>query len=406
MTTQETAGPSNGGIRADAQRMLPALTELRRALHRNPEVGLDLPASQALVLRALEGLGLEITLGRQLTSVVAVLRGARPGPVVLLRGDMDALPIAEDVDVDYRAENGAMHACGHDLHTAGLVGAARLLAARRDELSGSVVFMFQPGEEGYGGARLMLQEGLLDAAGARPVAAYAAHVGTGDRGLFTTMPGAIMASSSTLEVTLTGRGGHGSKPSQTRDPVPALAELTLALQSLMTRRVDLNDPAVLSVTRLEAGTALNVIPDTAYLGATLRAFSDDVVAMLDGQLRQLIGGIAAAHDLSAAIDLEHQYPVTVTDVALTAEMGELIRLEFGADRFRPMPAPFSGSEDFSFVLQEVPGCYIVLGARPAQLPEGSVYAHSARVQFDDSVLADQAAMLAMAAWRHVGPRAR
>ena len=194
-----------------AAEILPDLVALRRRLHARPEVGLDLPETQAAVLDALDGLDLEIGLGTRTTSVVAVLRGGRRGPAVLLRGDMDGLPMAEDNDLPYRARNGAMHACGHDLHTAGLVGAARLLAARRDELHGDVVFMFQPGEEGYGGAAVMIDEGVLDAAGSRPVAAYAVHVGPGPRGHLRTRSGPILGSSSVLRVELTGTGGHGSR---------------------------------------------------------------------------------------------------------------------------------------------------------------------------------------------------
>lgn len=391
------------GFREDARRMSADLAALRRDLHRHPEIGLDLPYSQAQVLAALSGLDLEITLGTALTSVVAVLHGAHPGPVVLLRGDMDALPVAEENELEYRSENGAMHACGHDLHMAGLVGAARLLASRREQLRGAVIFMFQPGEEGFGGAKIMLDEGLLEAAGDVPIAAYATHMSTRPLGQFSTRAGALLASSSTLDVTLTGLGGHGSKPSATRDPVPALAELVLALQSMMTRRVDIHDPAVLSVTRLDAGSAFNVIPDTARLRATLRSFSPAVLAMLDDEIRRVINGVAAAHGLTADVTLQHQYPVTVTDSGLTAALEQLIKKEFGADRYVPMAVPAAGSEDFSFVLEQVPGCYVLVGARPAHLPEGFAYPHSPLVQFDDAVLADQSALLAMAAWRHVGP---
>src|SRR5699024_6026988 len=180
------------GLRADAAGLAADLTTLRRAIHREPEIGLDLPRTQAAVLAALADLGLEITTGQALTSVTAVLRGARPGPAVLLRADMDALPIDEPPGLEYAATNGAMHACGHDLHTAALVGAARLLAARRAQIAGSVIFMFQPGEEGYDGAGHMLAEGVLDAAGTRPVAAFALHNGPGEAGMFVTRPGPIL----------------------------------------------------------------------------------------------------------------------------------------------------------------------------------------------------------------------
>ncbi|MGO3678534.1 MAG: M20 metallopeptidase family protein, partial [Microbacteriaceae bacterium] len=196
-------------LMAQAEAMLPELVALRRELHQNPEVGLDLPFTQKRVLEALEGLPLEITLGTETTSIVAVLRGAKPGPAVLLRGDMDGLPVEEQTGLDYASKNGNMHACGHDLHTAGLVGAAKLLAAKQDEIAGSVIFMFQPGEEGFNGASVMIKEGVLDAAGERPVAAYGLHVGPGPRGLLATLPGPMLAGSSELHVTVHGRGGHG-----------------------------------------------------------------------------------------------------------------------------------------------------------------------------------------------------
>ena len=243
------------------------LVALRRALHRDPEVGNDLPRTQTRVLEALDGLPLEITTGDSLTSVVAVLRGSRPGPTVLLRGDMDALPVREDNDLDYRSTNGAMHACGHDLHTAGLVRAARLLSAHREELAGNVVFMFQPGEEGPGGAEPMVAEGVLDAAGVRADAAFAVHVLPGERGVFTLRPGPIMAGSNVLRVTFHGAGGHGSQPQTALDPVPPLVEFCQALQVMITRRFSVFDPVVAAITNLSAGEAVNVIPASASMGA-------------------------------------------------------------------------------------------------------------------------------------------
>jgi len=389
-------------FRADAAQLLDDLVALRRDIHQHPEVGLDLPRTQQAVLDALHGLDLEITTGRSLTSVVAVLRGAEPGPTVLLRGDMDALPVAEQVDVPYRSNNGLMHACGHDLHTAGLVGAAHLLAARREAIAGTVVFMFQPGEEGYDGARHMLEEGVLEASGQTPEAAYAIHVGTGARGTFWTGVGPVLASSSTVRVSLTGRGGHASSPAFALDPVPALAELVLAMQSLVTRRVDVNDPAVLTVTRLGASDVNNVIPDTAWLSGTLRTFSTATLDLLEERLAALVEGIASAHGLQGEFELSREYPVTVNDEAATVRTEELIRAEFGAERQERIAAPYMGSEDFSRVLEQVPGCYIFLGAAPDGVAPGTTYPHAPNAAYDDSVLGDQAALLALLAWQHVG----
>ncbi len=260
-----------------AERLAPELVALRRRLHRHPEIGLHLPVTQAAVLEALEGLDLEVTTGRSLSSVVAVLRGSAPvegeRPVVLLRGDMDALPVTEEVDCDHTSTvPGAMHACGHDLHVAALVGAARILHELREELAGDVVLMFQPGEEGPGGAEPMVREGLLDAAGARVTAAYAVHVTAAEHpfGTWFSRPGALMASADEVTVTVRGEGGHGSAPHHALDPVPVACEVVLALQSAVTRRFDVFDPVVVTAGRLAAGTVNNVIPDDAVVELTVR----------------------------------------------------------------------------------------------------------------------------------------
>ncbi|MCT9820841.1 M20 family metallopeptidase [Microbacterium sp. W1N] len=386
-------------FRAEGEALLPDLQALRRQLHRDPEVGLDLPRTQQTVLDALADLDLEIARGTDTTSVVAVLRGARPGPVVLLRGDMDALPIVEQTGLDYASHNGAMHACGHDLHTAGVVGAARILAGHRDELPGAVVFMFQPGEEGCNGASIMLREGVLDAAGEKPVAAYAAHVAPGEFGVFGTRPGTVMAGSNALSITVNGRGGHGSMPHTATDPVPALAEIVTALQVMATRDFDAFDPVLISVTMLQAGNAQNVIPEKASLRATVRALSDAAVERLIARTRELAEGIAAAHQCTADVDFEVLYPVTVNDPAETEASVSALRELFGDERVAVLPNPAMGSEDFSFVLGEVPGTFVMLQASPPELDAATLAVnHSPFVVFDDRVLGDQAAALAHLAW--------
>ncbi|MGW9113744.1 M20 metallopeptidase family protein [Microbacterium sp. NPDC055683] len=389
-------------FRAAGAEILPDLVALRRALHAEPELGLDLPLTQRKVLDALSGLDLEISLGTGLTSVVAVLRGGRPGPTVLLRGDMDALPIVELAPVDFASANGSMHACGHDLHTAGLVGAARLLHAHRADLAGDVVFMFQPGEEGQGGARIMIEEGLLDASGSTPVAAYAVHVAPGPRGVFATRAGAACAGSNQLAVTVKGRGGHGSQPHQTIDPVPVAAEIVLALQTFANRRFDAFDPVILSVTKLDAGDAVNVIPESARLAATIRTLSPASLAILRDEMPRLVRGIAEAHGCTADVEFDVMYPVTVNDADTTAAAVAALRDAFGTGRVLEMPTPMMGSEDFSFVLDEVPGTFVALMTSPPDLDPATIeWNHSPRVQFDDAVLGDQAAALATLAWRRL-----
>ncbi|MFC9173836.1 M20 family metallopeptidase [Streptomyces sp. NPDC057107] len=389
----------------EAHALAPDLTALRHALHREPELGLDLPRTQAKVLAALEGLGLEITLGIALSSVTAVLRGGLPGPAVLLRGDMDALPVQEETGLPYASVlDGRMHACGHDLHVTGLVGAARLLAARRAELAGDVVFMFQPGEEGQGGAKIMIDEGVLDAAGDRVVAAYALHVvSTGaPTGFAATRPGPMLAASDAVEVTVHGRGGHGSSPHSASDPVPAMCAMVTALQTLVTREIDIFDPAVVTVGRLHAGTAANVIPGTAHFEATVRTFSDAAHATVRAAFERTVHGVAAAHGVRAEIDYVEQYPPTVNHPAEAAFALTTARELMGAGQVLEAPKPMAGAEDFSFVLREVPGAYVGVGACPPGTdPATAPMNHSPRAVYDDGALPYAAALLAGLAQRRL-----
>ncbi|HEY7720902.1 MAG TPA: M20 family metallopeptidase [Pedococcus sp.] len=393
-----------------AASLAPDLVALRRRLHQVPELGNDLPLTQALVLDALEGLGLEVSVGKELSSVTAVLRG-RADPtggaarqVVLLRGDMDALPVTEDLDLDYAStRDGLMHACGHDLHVAALVGAARILHTLRAELAGDVVFMFQPGEEGPGGADLMVREGLLDAAGRRVDAAYALHVYSAEypRGMWFGRPGPLMAAVDEVRVRVVGRGGHGSAPFRTRDPIPAACEMVLALQSLVTRTFDVFDPVVVTVGRIAGGTKENIIPDDAVFEATLRTLSEENRAALRERFERLVAGIAAAHGLTVEVDFTAGYPVTANDEGEYSFAVDTIVDLFGAERYTAMPEPEMGSEDFSFVAQQVPSAYVNLGVCPDDNWEQAPDNHSPRAAFDDSLLPDAAALLAELALRRV-----
>ncbi|MGY3061643.1 amidohydrolase [Streptomyces sp. TE3672] len=380
-----------------ARELQPDLVRLRRSLHREPELGLRLPRTQEKVLTALDGLPLEITLGQELTSVTAVLRGGRPGGAVLLRGDMDALPVDELTEVEYASElPGRMHACGHDLHTAGLVGAATLLADRRESLQGDVVFMFQPGEEGHNGAGAMIDEGVLGAAGKPLDAAFALHVSANrlPGGWVASRPGTVMTASDVLRVTVRGEGGHGSAPHHAKDPVPAVCEMVTALQNWVTRTFDIFDPVVVTVGRLHAGTQQNVIPDTAEFEATVRSYSEANHERLAEGLPRLVRGIAAAHGLDVEVEYEMLYPVTVNEPAATAFALDTARELFGAGEVWEAPQPASGSEDFSLVLNKVPGAMLLVGAAPEGTDvEKAPQNHSPRAVFDDRVLHRQAALL-------------
>ncbi len=392
-------------LRDDARGLADDLVRLRRSLHRIPETGLLLPRTQEAVLAELDGLPLEVSTGERLSSVTAVLRGGRPGPVVLLRGDMDALPVAERTGLDFAADNDRMHACGHDLHTAMLAGAAKLLSAHRDRLAGDVLFMFQPGEESYDGARHMLDEGLLDAAGQRPAAAYALHVLSAGlpSGVFRTRGGPALAASNVLRVTVRGEGGHGSMPFRAKDPVQAACAMVTALQAWITRTFDVFDPVVLTVGTFHAGTQQNVIPDTAVFEATVRSFSDAAQARVKDGTVEVCRGIAAAYGVGVDADFAEVYPVTVNDHAEADFAAHAVREVLGEERFAPMTQPLAGAEDFSRVLAEVPGAMILLGAPPAGADhERSPNNHSPLAEFDDAVLADGATMYAELATRRLG----
>lgn len=377
------------------------LAGLRHTLHRGPEIGLDLPRTQSTVLEALSGLDLEVSTGSGCTSVTAVLRGTAQVAdaerrTVLLRGDMDALPVHEEVDVHYRSRiDGAMHACGHDLHTTMLVGAAHRLAGRRDELPGDVVLMFQPGEEGFDGAGVMLAEGVLDAAGRRPDAAWALHVmsGLAPRGTVTSRPGPLMAASNELYVTVRGEGGHGSAPHRAKDPVPAACEMVTALQTMVSRSVSPFAPAVLTVGQFHAGSKANIIPAEAMFHATIRCFDDAVLAGLERDTVRVCEGVAHAHGLEVDAVFRRQYPVTVNHAGAVEVAEQVVGSALGSGRWLPMPDPITGSEDFSRVIEAVPGAMLFLGACVEGLQyEDAPDNHSPSAQFDDAVLDDGAAL--------------
>src|SRR5215218_6002185 len=283
-------------LRDEARDLLDDMVSIRRTLHQWPELGNDLPVTRETVLSALESLPLDITLHETTSGVVGLLTG-KPGPTVLLRGDMDALPMPEDTGLDFASDvPGAMHACGHDTHVAMLVGAARLLSERQAELPGRVVFMFQPGEEGWGGARVMLEEGVLEAAGSPVDSAYAMHITTHyESGVVAVRRGPTMAAADTLHITVTGRGRHASNPAEALDPIPVACAIVQAIQTMVTREVSVFDPAVVTIAKIVAGTTDNVIPETAELAGTMRTLSEANRTRVKESLHRLVPAIAAAH---------------------------------------------------------------------------------------------------------------
>jgi amidohydrolase len=381
--------PRYTGLVEAARALQPRTVALRRQVHRHPEQGLDLPATQAAIQHALSGLPVEVTTGKSSSSVTAVLRGGKPGPTVLLRGDMDALPLQEDTGLAYASEiDGSMHACGHDTHVAMLASAARLLSSRREALAGQVVFMFQPGEEGLHGARHMIDEGVLDAAGTPVEKAFALHItSTLQSGVVVSRPGPTMASADTFHITVTGRGGHGGMPHDAIDPVPPAAAMVGALQTMVARRVSVHQPAVVTIGRIAAGTTTNIIPETAFVEGTIRALSEDTRLFVHRELRQIAEHVAAAHGCTADVQVVPGYPVTVNDDAVGSHVLDVTAAALGARWAAPMEDPLMGAEDFSYVLQRVPGAMAFLGACPRGVElERAEPNHSNRVLFDEAAM--------------------
>ncbi len=405
MTTEAT---TTHPLLAAAEAILPDVIDVRRRLHRHPEVGLQLPATQAMVVESLRAIGLEPRLGETTSSVVVVIDGARPGPTILLRGDMDGLPLREDTGLPFASGNpGAMHACGHDTHMAMLLGAARLLAERRDALSGRVLLMFQPGEEGYHGARFMLDEGLLEdgAHGAAGVErAFAIHISTEyPAGTIALRPGSLMASADAIRATVRGRGGHASAPHLALDPIPTAAELVLALQAAVTRSVDPFDPAVLTIARISGGTTNNIIPETVEIEGTIRTVSARTRALMRDLVGRVASGVAAAHGTTIELEIVPGYPVTVCDPGVVAWVRGLAVGLAGEAAIRDLAQPIMGAEDFSYVTERVPGMMAFLGACPPTAdPATAPQTHSNRVVFDEASMALGIALHAAAALDFLG----
>lgn len=383
------------GLLAAARALQPRTVALRRAIHRHPEQGLQLPVTQAAVLAALADLPVQVRTGTSTTSVVGVIEGGRPGPTVLLRGDMDALPLTEDSGVEFSSEApGSMHACGHDTHVAMLASAARLLAERRADLAGRVLLMFQPGEEGHHGARYMLEEGLLEQAGTPPERALALHVSsTLASGVVQSRPGSIMASADIIRVRVTGRGGHASAPHNALDPVPAAAAMVGALQTMVTRVISVFDPVVVTVARITAGTTNNIIPETAELEGTIRALSETTRSRVHEEVRRICEHVAIAHGAAATVQIEPGYPVTVNDDRIGPGVVDLARRVLGEPHAEPMADPLMGAEDFSYVLARVPGAMAFVGAcPPGEDPDEAPPNHSNRVVFDEDAMTNGVAV--------------
>ena len=384
-----------------AQAALPGMTALRRAIHAEPELGLHNPRTAEKIMAALAGLPLEFRTGPSTTGIIATLKGPANGRTVLLRGDTDALPMPEETGLDFASTiPGAMHACGHDSHVAMLAGAAHLLCERRESLAGSVMFMFQPGEEGHHGARYMLDDGLIDPL---PDAAFALHImPNAPWGVVGGRTGALLASNDKLRIVITGRGGHASMPHDALDPVPIACEIALALQTFVTRQISVFDPAVITIGQISAGTTDNVIPETALLFGTMRTLSAATRLKLHDGLPRLAQGIAAAHGGSATVEIIPGFPVTNCDGRAVA-LGETVTKRlFGEDAWQTLANPIMGAEDFAYVLEKVPGAMFFLGvAEQGADWRACCGLHSTHMHLDESAMARGAALHAAIAEQYL-----
>jgi amidohydrolase len=379
----------NSDLLEAALEVIPQVISVRRRIHRHPELGLSLPETQETIVDELERLGLQPRKGKAVSSVTALIGADRPGRTIVLRADMDALPLREDTGLEFTSEvDGAMHACGHDTHVAMLLGAARLLVERVDELPGPVLLMFQPGEEGFAGARHMLEEGLLDGLDPTTTRGFAIHIDAEyPTGTIRLRPGPLLASADNVFVTVNGRGGHASQPHLAVDPIPIAAEIILALQSAVTRRVDVFDPAVVTIAHLTAGTTHNIIPPLARLEGTYRTLSDERRAAMAPLIRQVVEGVCAAHGATADIEFRPVYPATINDPLVFELVHEIAIGLLGEDDVPVMKDPIMGAEDWSFVLQQIRGVMAFLGARPRDTAlEGFAMNHSNIVVFDEDAL--------------------
>jgi hippurate hydrolase len=377
--------------------MLPELQALRRKLHTIPEFGLELPNTLKVILEQIDGLG-TITTSKRISSAVLHIKGSQPGPTVLLRADMDALAVVEDTGLEYASTNGFMHACGHDLHMAMGVGAAKILASRKDPLKGDVIIFFQPGEEGHHGADFMLEQGDHMVTGNKPIRAYGLHVFSSyPLGMMGSKAGALMASAGDMVVTVSGSGGHGSMPWLSKDPISVLNEIMSALQTMVTKRFNAFDPVIINIGWVSAGdqATTNVIPESASFGATVRVFSEENATKLRTFAKELAESIAQGFGLTATVEFSIPTKVLMNNPEAIKSVEQVTSKIFGPGRYLNLPTPIAGGEDFASIVQEIPGAFVFMGAAPVGTdPATAATNHSNKAVFDDAVLADGSALLA------------
>ena len=367
----------------DVRALADEVVTLRRDFHRHPELLFDLPYTSGKVADYLKGLGLEVKTGIGGAGIVALLKGAQPGPTVLYRADMDALPLLEETGYEFASETkGLMHACGHDGHTAVALVMARILTARRERLGGTIAFLFQPAEEGGDGAGAMIADGVLD--WVKPDACYAMHLNNDDPvGVIGVREGGVYAGSNEFTITLHSKGGHGAAPHQATDLVVVASHIVLALQTVVSRSVDPLASAVVTIGLLHAGTKSNILPTVATLEGTVRTYERDLALFVSGRIDALARAIAGAHGAGIDYEFRPNYPATINTAAPTKLVTDVVtRLlgPAGVSGYRTM-----GSEDMSRFLERVPGCYYMVGTANAEGTETFAH-HSGRFNPDERAL--------------------
>lgn len=383
----ETARKFDGLVETIREDFQGRIVSLRRDIHREPELGFDTKKTAAKVLGAIEDLPLEIRTGVAENGIVATLEGRGDGATIGLRADMDALPIHEETGLPFASEiEGKMHACGHDGHTSMLVGAAHALSEIRDSLNGTVKFIFQPAEEGGGGGRIMVEEGIAEDVDS----IFALHLWPGlPFGTAATKVGPIMSAADAFELEIKGSGGHGAMPHLTADAITIAAQVVTALQTVVSREVDPVEPAVLTIGEIGAGTAFNIIPETARMAGTVRTLDAGLRKTMPGRIEALAGGVARGMRGEAALDYRFSYPVTVNDAGAARRALDVIGGLFGGEHSLELANPSMGAEDFAFFLEKVPGAFIWLG-----VGEDVSGLHTPQFAFDEEILSRGSALLA------------
>ena len=383
-------------LKAAGQKNFPELVRLRRHFHENPELGFGEFRTSAHIADLMEGLGLEVRRSVAQTGVVALLRGGKPGKTVAIRADIDALPVQELNDVPYKSKTpGKMHACGHDVHITAAIGAAMLLAQHRESLAGNVKFLFQPAEEGPGGAEPMIQDGALE--NPRVDAIIGGHVwGSLDSGVVEVLPGPIMASADIIRLTIHGKGGHAAHPHTSIDPIVIGSEIVSALQKIVSRQTDPTEAAVISICLFRAGDTFNVIPNSAYLEGTVRTLNNTLRQEIPKKIESVIRGITEPYGATYELDYYFGYPVTVNDPGITESVRQSAAKILGAENVRTAARASMGAEDFAYFLLAVPGTYIRVGVRNAA--KGITHdMHHPQFNVDEDVLASLPVIYAQAA---------